>query len=166
MEVVFKRVETPEEIETVARIAAPIWHATYDAINGADATDYMIEQFQSVPAIRRQLDREGYAYYLMLRGGEAVGFVGLVPHKEGKMFLSKLYVSQAHRGAGLPRAVFDFVEARCKAEGLDKIYLTVNKCNTHAIEVYRHFGFYEIDSVVTDIGRGYVMDDYILQKDV
>ena len=97
---------------------------------------------------------------------EAAGFVGLVPHKEGKMFLSKLYVSKAHRGEGLPRAAFDFVAERCRAEGLDRIYLTVNKRNTHAIEVYRHFGFYEIDAVVTDIGCGYVMDDYILQKDV
>lgn len=166
MEVVFKRVETPAEIETVARIAEPIWHETYDGITGPAATRYMVEQFQSVPAIRRQLDAEGYVYYLMLCGGEAAGFVGLVPHKEGKMFLSKLYVSKAHRGEGLPRAALDFVAERCRAEGLDKIYLTVNKRNTHAIEVYRHFGFYEIDAVITDIGCGYVMDDYILQKDV
>lgn len=55
---------------------------------------------------------------------------------------------------------------RCWTVGLDKIYLTVNKHNTHAVEVYRHFGFYQIDAVVTDIGGGYVMDDYILQKDV
>ena len=105
MEVVFKRVETPERSKTVARIAAPIWHATYDAINGADATDYMIEQFQSVPAIRRQLDREGHAYYPMLRGGEPWALSASVPHKEGKMFLSKLYVSQAHCGRACTRGV-------------------------------------------------------------
>ena len=64
MEVVFKRVETPAEIETVARIAEPIWHETYDGITGPAATRYMVEQFQSVPAIRRQLDAEGYVYYL------------------------------------------------------------------------------------------------------
>lgn len=166
MSVAFKKVETPEELETVAQIAEPIWHATYDTLTSPAATDYMIEQFQSVPALRRQLAQEGYVYYLMLLDGEAAGFIGLVPHKEGKMFLSKLYVSEKYRGHGLPRAAFDFVGERCRAEGLDKIYLTVNKRNTHAIEVYRHFGFYEIDAVVTDIGCGYVMDDYILQKDV
>lgn len=166
MEVVFKRVETPAEIETVARIAEPIWHETYDGITGPAATRYMVEQFQSVPAIRRQLAQEGYVYYLMLLDGEAAGFIGLVPHKEGKMFLSKLYVSEKYRGHGLPRAAFDFIADLCALEGLDKIYLTVNKGNRHAIDVYKHFGFYEIDAVVTDIGCGYVMDDYILQKDV
>lgn len=166
MEVVFKRVETPAEIETVARIAEPIWHETYDGITGPAATRYMVEQFQSVPAIRRQLAQEGYVYYLMLLDDEAAGFIGLVPHKEGKMFLSKLYVSEKYRGHGLPRAAFDFIADLCALEGLDKIYLTVNKGNRHAIDVYKHFGFYVIDAVVTDIGCGYVMDDYILQKDV
>ena len=166
MGVAFKKVETPEEIETVAQIAEPIWHATYDTLTSPAATDYMIEQFQSVPALRRQLAQEGYVYYLMLLDGEAAGFIGLVPNKEGKMFLSKLYVAEAHRGQGLPRAAFDFIADLCALEGLDQIYLTVNKGNRHAIDVYKHFGFYEIDAVVTDIGCGYVMDDYILQKDV
>ena len=30
---------------------------------------------------------------MMLDDGVPAGFIGLVPHKEGKMFLSKLYVS-------------------------------------------------------------------------
>ena len=166
MSITFERVTEPAQIETVARIAEPIWHATYDSINGVESTNYMIEQFQSVPAINRQLAGEGYVYYLMLVSGKAAGFIGLVPHKEGKMFLSKLYVADEFRGMGLPRAAFDFIMALCRAEKLDKIYLTVNKRNRHAIEVYKHFGFYEIDAVVTNIGCGFVMDDYILQKDV
>lgn len=166
MNITFERVTEPAQIETVVRIAEPIWHATYDPINGVDSTNYMIEQFQSVPAIHRQLKSEGYVYYLMLASGKAAGFIGLVPHKEGKMFLSKLYVSDAFRGMGLPRAAFDFIASLCRAEKLNQIYLTVNKRNRHAIEVYKHFGFYEIDAVVTDIGGGFVMDDYILQKDL
>ena len=82
------------------------------------------------------------------------------------MFLSKLYVQSEYRGRGIPRAVFAFISDLSRKEGLNKIYLTVNKYNTHAIDVYKHHGFYEIDAVVTDIGCGYVMDDFILQKDV
>lgn len=166
MDIIFEKVCTQAQIGSVAKIAEPIWHATYDTIVGRDATDYMIDRFQSVEAINRQLEHEGYCYYLMLADGKEAGFVGLVPHKEGKIFLSKLYISPEFRRAGLPRAAFAFVEDLCRAEKLDQIYLTVNKNNTHAIEVYKHFGFYEIDAVVTDIGCGFVMDDYILQKDV
>ncbi|MBP3705318.1 MAG: GNAT family N-acetyltransferase [Clostridia bacterium] len=166
MNITFEPVKTPEQIALTAKIAEPIWHETYEPIIGRDAVVYMVDKFQSVPAINRQLSEEGYVYYLILADGEAAGFIGLVPHKEGKMFLSKLYVSHRHRGEGVPHAAFDFITALCREAGIDKIYLTVNKCNFHAIEVYRHYGFYEIDAVVSDIGCGYVMDDYILQKDV
>ena len=107
-----------------------------------------------------------YVYYMMLDDGVPAGFIGLVPHKEGKMFLSKLYVSAAHRSRGLPRAAFDFIETLCQAEKLPAIYLTVNKKNFHAIEVYKYFGFHQTDAVVTDIGSGFVMNDYIMQKDL
>lgn len=165
-EIAFVPVENEEQIALVAEIAAPIWHETYEPIIGRDAVLYMLDKFQSVPAIHRQRAEEGYVYYLILLNGRAVGFTGLVPHKEGKMFLSKLYVQPEYRGQGIPRAAFGFIAELCRKEGLREIYLTVNKRNTHAIEVYKHHGFYEIDAVVTDIGCGYVMDDYILQKDV
>ena len=165
MAVTFIKVTEEEQIEKIAEIAAPIWHETYDCINGVASTDYMIEKFQSVPAIHRQMESEGYVYYMMLDDGVPAGFIGLVPHKEGKMFLSKFYVSAAHRSRGLPRAAFDFIETLCQAEKLPAIYLTVNKKNFHAIEVYKYFGFHQTDAVVTDIGSGFVMNDYIMQKD-
>ena len=162
MAVTFIKVTEEEQIEKIAEIAAPIWHETYDCINGVASTDYMIEKFQSVPAIHRQMESEGYVYYMMLDDGVPAGFIGLVPHKEGKMF----YVSAAHRSRGLPRAAFDFIETLCQAEKLPAIYLTVNKKNFHAIEVYKYFGFHQTDAVVTDIGSGFVMNDYIMQKDL
>ena len=128
MAVTFIKVTEEEQIEKIAEIAAPIWHETYDCINGVASTDYMIEKFQSVPAIHRQMESEGYVYYMMLDDG--------VP------------------------------ETLCQAEKLPAIYLTVNKKNFHAIEVYKYFGFHQTDAVVTDIGSGFVMNDYIMQKDL
>lgn len=69
MAVTFIKVTEEEQIEKIAEIAAPIWHETYDCINGVASTDYMIEKFQSVPAIHRQMESEGYVYYMMLDDG-------------------------------------------------------------------------------------------------
>lgn len=44
-----------------------------------------------------------------------------------------------------------------------KIQLTVNKHNINSINAYKKWGFKTIDSVVTDIGSGFVMDDYIME---
>ena len=50
--------------------------------------------------------------------------------------------------------------------GLGKITLTVNKNNAIAIEAYRKMGFENAGSIVTDIGGGFVMDDYKMEKSV
>jgi hypothetical protein len=40
----------------------------------------------------------------------------------------------------------------------------VNKRNASAIAAYRKHGFDVRESVVKDIGGGFVMDDYIMEK--
>lgn len=46
--------------------------------------------------------------------------------------------------------------------GKDDFYLTVNKQNERAVSAYTALGFKKIDEAVSDIGNGYVMDDYIM----
>ena len=41
--------------------------------------------------------------------------------------------------------------------------LEVDKNNQAAIKLYEKFGFQWIDSVQTDIGNDFIMDDYILE---
>ena len=43
------------------------------------------------------------------------------------------------------------------------MYLTVNKYNDLGIRAYEGTGFVTIDAVETDIGEGYIMDDYIME---
>lgn len=42
--------------------------------------------------------------------------------------------------------------------------LQVNKRNEKAIRVYRGAGYGVREEVVVDIGSGFVMDDYIMEK--
>ena len=54
----------------------------------------------------------------------------------------------------------------CKEGNMQAIYLTVNRNNTHAYEVYLKKNFKVIEEAVADIGYGFVMDDYIMQLDL
>ena len=62
----------------------------------------------------------------------------------------------------------DYTKVFDEAEryGKTRVYLTVNKHNDHAIEVYKKTGFVIVDEAVTDIGSGYVMDDYIFEYEL
>ena len=48
----------------------------------------------------------------------------------------------------------------------EAMYLTVNKHNDLGIRAYLGKGFETIDAVETDIGNGFVMDDFIMEKRV
>jgi RimJ/RimL family protein N-acetyltransferase len=47
-----------------------------------------------------------------------------------------------------------------------RLILSVNKRNTKAITAYKRNGFAIVESVVTDIGGGFVMDDYVMDKEL
>ncbi len=163
-----KRVETEEQIVILCAIAEQVWHLTYDELLPKGQVDYMLDQFQSVHAVKEQMEHSNYRYYLMVCDGTDAGFVGFAPRYEGKeeMFLSKVYLLPEFRGNGAVKAAFELVERETRKEGLTKIRLTVNKENIHAVDVYSHYGFRIMEDAVTDIGSGYVMDDHIMIKEL
>jgi ribosomal protein S18 acetylase RimI-like enzyme len=44
------------------------------------------------------------------------------------------------------------------------LILQVNKRNEKAIKLYRRAGFAVREEIVVDIGGGFVMDDYVMEK--
>lgn len=168
MDVQLKKVETQEQIGSLCRIAERVWHLTYDDLVPEGQVEYMLDKFQSPHAVKDQMARLNYRYYLIACDGQDAGFVGFSPRYEGReeMFLSKVYLLPEYRGQGAVSKAFALVEQETRREGLSRIRLTVNKGNAHAVEVYQHYGFHTVEKVETDIGSGYVMDDYIMVKEL
>ena len=54
MELTFQQV-TDTEIETLAALADEIWHEFFPGIISDAQVDYMVEKFQSAPAMRQQI---------------------------------------------------------------------------------------------------------------
>lgn len=151
------------EVEALAKI---IWREHYTPIIGAKQVDYMLEQMQSRAAISQQIELEGYHYFLLNdTDGQRVGYFGLVP-KAPELFLSKLYVIASERRKGFGKHAIKFVESLARARGFSKVFLIVNKHNTGSIAAYKKLGFVITGSVVTDVGEGFFMDDYRMEKAV
>lgn len=160
MELTFQQV-TDTEIETLAALADEIWHEFFPGIISDAQVDYMVEKFQSAPAMRQQI-AEGYRYYLVYAGAELIGYTGVYPEEE-LLFLSKLYLKKQHRGHGYGRKMIEFVAGLARELGKSGVYLTVNRYNENTIAVYHATGFETVRTQVADIGNGYVMDDYVMQ---
>lgn len=159
-------VKTSEQVKKVAAMADEIWHEWFPSIISEGQIDYMVEKFQSVKAISEQLEKENYRYFMIMSGGEFVGYTAVRPDSDGRLFLSKIYVKKEHRGKGIGKAVFGSLKEICRENGLSSIWLTVNKHNDDSIAVYKKCGFKIIGEGVTDIGCGYVMDDYYFGMDI
>ncbi len=159
-QIVLKPASTKADIQNIAALGEEIWREHYSGLLGEAQVAYMLDKFQSAPAVSAQLESGGYTYWLILDGETPCGYCGFVKEPD-RLFLSKLYLRRDCRGKGIARQVLNALEK--EAAGLHSIYLTVNKENNGSIAVYRHLGFRQIDAVKTDIGGGFFMDDYIME---
>lgn len=161
MKVTYEKVEK-DNFERLAKLAQRLWHCAFDGLIGEKQVEYMLDKFQSEKAFERQTQEEGYAYYFVCEDGNRAGYVAIA-NRDDRLFLSKLYLAPEAQGKGMAVKTLEFVKDEAKQRGKLAVYLTVNKGNARAIAVYEKFGFKRIDAVVTDIGGGFVMDDYIYE---
>lgn len=150
------------EINEFAKLTSEIWHEYWTCILSDKQIDYMVDKFQSEKAITNQINNENYTYFYIMYNNQKTGYIGL-SNKQDYLFLSKLYIKKEYRNNGLGTKAFDFIKQFAENNGYNKIQLTVNKYNKNTIKAYNKWGFKTIDSVVTDIGNGFVMDDYIMK---
>jgi len=164
MATVILPVKSAEEIARIAALAAIIWREHYTPIIGAEQVAYMLDNFQSKAAIADQI-ANGADYFLLRHDGADAGYCALVP-ESGAVMLSKLYLARAFRKHGIATETLHFIESYCRSRDAARLWLTVNKRNQLAIAWYEKMGFANTGSVTKDVGHGFVMDDYRMEKPV
>lgn len=164
MEIVLAR-NSKEDIQRLSKLAKTIWTEHYTDIIGPEQVEYMLRTLQSSAAIEGQMADEGYQYYFLRSDGEDAGYVAIEP-EEGRLFLSKIYIDKSFRHRGFAAETIRFLENACRKNGWKSIWLTVNRHNTGSIAAYERLGFVKTREQVSDIGEGYVMDDYIMEKKI
>lgn len=150
------------QIKTIESLAHEIWHEHYIPIIGNAQVDYMLKKFQSIKSIEKQIDN-GFLYFLCEQDNVPVGYMSVNIRGE-ELFLSKIYVASVNRRKGFGREMVAFLENLARKKALNKISLTVNRYNTNSIQMYEKVGFSICGSVIQDIGNGFVMDDYKMEK--
>ena len=157
----------PGDAEAIAALAREIWLAHYTGIIGIEQIEYMLRQRYEPALIRAELQRDGLWWDKLLLGGGIVGFSScFLTGEPGEMKLDKLYVRQDCQRRGYGGRLIGRAVAVAREEGCSRLVLAVNRNNSSAIAAYGKHGFSIRDTVVKDIGGGFVMDDYIMEKAV
>ena len=159
----FVPVHSQTDIAAVASLAREIWYEFYVPLIGRAQVDYMVSKFQSAAAMAAQI-RDGYEYFLVQRDRANIGYCALLENPaERAVFISKFYLHRDARGSGTGRACMEFIEQLARRRGLVLLWLTVNKGNP-SVNAYKRLGFQIAADLVMDIGGGFVMDDYRMEK--
>lgn len=162
----FIEVNSEQQIADIVTLAREIWTEHYLPIVGQEQIDYMLEKFQNRQAITEQL-LDGYEYYSLVYDGHHVGYIAVIANvNKSSLMISKIYLLKSKRGSGLGKKMLQFIEALCQQRSIQKIWLTVNKHNSHSIEWYTQMGFINTGPIVQDIGGGFLMDDFRMEKSI
>ena len=67
---------------------------------------------------------------------------------------------------GCARRLVEAAAEHALANSLNRVILRVNKRNRVAVAAYERMGFANQGSIVSDIGGGFCMDDYLMGLDL
>lgn len=154
-----------DEADALARLARAVWDEAYRGIISPAQIDYMLDQ-RYKPGLVKQLLARGDLWLAARTGGELVGFAHAYSLGNGDFKLDKLYVATAMQRHGIGGELIRAVAERARQHGHGRLLLRVNRQNQRAIDAYLKHGFVVATLVVEDIGAGFVMDDYVMVKEL
>lgn len=155
------------DVARLCALAGEIWRRHYADIIGTAQIEYMLEQRYSPAIVGAELQRRDLWWDLLLANNQMIGFASyFLTENAGEIKLDKLYVQHDHQRRGYGGMLLDRAVTIARAYGCETFVLAVNKNNRNAIAAYEKYGFRRVESAVKDIGGGFVMDDYIMRKDV
>ncbi|HEX9813713.1 MAG TPA: GNAT family N-acetyltransferase [Myxococcota bacterium] len=164
--VVIEPATQDEHLSEIQALAHAIWREHYPGIISSEQIEYMLDAGYSMEALRRELTQGQIRYDRALIDGALVGFSAYGPHSDpDALMLHKLYVDAARRGRGCGRKLVGVAAEYARAHSLGSIVLRVNKTNRVAIAAYERIGFTNRGPIVSDIGGGFSMDDYLMKLD-
>ncbi|MCD7914260.1 MAG: GNAT family N-acetyltransferase [Tannerellaceae bacterium] len=154
-------------IPDIQAISDVVWPVTFCEILSPKQIHYMMDMMYSTEAITQQMDELNHHYLLVKEGEDFLGYLSYESHYQGKPWtkVHKIYVLPDTQGKGVGRFFIEEVAKIAKANGDTELSLNVNRFNK-AIDFYKKVGFEVIGSEDIDIGNGFLMEDYIMNRTV
>ncbi len=154
----------PADIPMIRDMAYKIWPDTYSSILSKDQIDYMLDLLYSEKVLHEQMEHNN-EFIIIYDGVHAVGFASFSLTEPQVYKLHKIYVLPSQQGKGTGRFIIDQLVKAMKAKGGLSLLLNVNRKN-NAKAFYEKLGFVVIKEEDIDIGNGYFMNDYVMEKKI
>jgi len=152
-----------DDVNAIGFLAHQIWPVAYEEILSVEQLHYMLGMLYSPRSLQQQMLKDGQRFFIAEIDLHEIGFASFSKINEGKYKLHKLYVLPKYQGKAIGKALLDVVLEEIKKEGAQQLFLNVNRHNK-AIQFYERLGFVIKNEEDIDIGNGYFMNDYVMEK--
>jgi GNAT superfamily N-acetyltransferase len=151
------------DIPLIRELTFNVWPQTYASILSQAQIDYMLQMMYSENSLKKQMGEEGCRFIIVYNDSIPVGFASYAETEPQKWKLHKIYILPNQQGKGTGKYVMNYIIDDIKTENAASLYLQVNRYN-NAKAFYQHIGFSEVDTINLDIGDGFFMNDFIMEK--
>ena len=151
-----------DDIPLIRDLCFKVWPQTYSSIVSQEQIDYMLEKMYSPASLQNQMDA-GSQFIIVYEEDEPVGFAAYFEKAPSVFKLDKIYVLLSQQGKGTGRFMIGYIVDEIKQRGATALQLQVNR-NNKAKDFYEKLGFVIIDEKDFDIGNGYFMNDYVIER--
>lgn len=156
------RKASPEDASLIRDLAYAIWPSAYGNILTQPQLDYMLDRMYNEDVLCEQMQKQ-IEFIIVEDESQPVGFASFGLEKPAMYKLHKIYVLPSQQGKGTGRFMLDEIEKIIVRRGASSLLLNVNRQNK-AKFFYQKLGFSVIKEEDIDIGNGYFMNDYVMEK--
>jgi len=155
------------DFATIRDIAYQTWPDAYGEILSPEQLQYMLDAFYSEVALSENYTQKKHRFLLLTEDDVALGFASYEHNYQTLPVtrLHKIYLLPQSQGKGAGKLLMEAIENRAMANHSKVISLNVNRFNKAQI-FYRKHGFEIVGEEDIDIGRGYLMEDYKMEKKI
>ena len=163
MEIIHAKVE---DLEAIKNLAYATWPDTFIDILSRKQIDYMLELMYSFESLKEQT-KKGHHFILAKDKNEFVGFASyeLNYKNEPKTKIHKIYILPFVQGEGVGSSLLNFIRLAALNHNDSVITLNVNRLNKSVL-FYKNQGFNIVKEENIDIGNGFLMEDYVMEKKI
>lgn len=153
-----------KDIPLIQELTYQVWPQTYAPILSNEQIEYMLEMMYSDTSLRQQMG-DGARFLIAYDDKVPVGFAAYQEIKPADFKLHKIYVLRTWQGKGTGRFMINHIIEEIRKLGASTLQLQVNRHNK-AKDFYALLGFTIIEEADFDIGNGYFMNDYVMEKKI
>lgn len=154
------------DLKTITEIAHKTWPLTYGEILSQPQLDYMLKAFYSESALRANIEN-GQEFILAKETDIVLGFASFEHHYEdgNTTKIHKIYILPETQGKGIGKLLIDAITQFAKENDSATLLLNVNRFNK-ALTFYQKLGFKIIQEIDIELEQGYLMEDYVMEKEI